>query len=90
MTEKSTHPLNVNGEPRAFFGRRSGKRLHSGQERLKTDHLPQVELHLPVDGQLDPATLFPDASRVEIRTQEGTAAEGGIEIAIVPPGARMP
>lgn len=31
-----------------------------------------------------------DASRVEIRTQEGTAAEGGIEIAIIPPGARMP
>ena len=31
-----------------------------------------------------------DASRVEIRTQEGTAPEGGIEIAIVPPGARMP
>jgi hypothetical protein len=31
-----------------------------------------------------------DASRVEIRTQEGTAAEGGIEIAILPPGARMP
>lgn len=31
-----------------------------------------------------------DASRVEIRTQEGTAAEGGIEIAIIPPGAKMP
>lgn len=31
-----------------------------------------------------------DASRVEIRTQEGTAPEGGIEIAIIPPGARMP
>ena len=27
MTDKSDHPLNVNGEPRAFFGRRSGKRL---------------------------------------------------------------
>ena len=65
------HPLNVNGEPRAFFGRRSGKRLHSGQERLKTDHLPQVELTLPPEGQLDPATLFPDASRIEIEIGYG-------------------
>lgn len=31
-----------------------------------------------------------DPARVEIRTEERTAAEGGIEIAIVPPGAQMP
>ena len=29
-----------------------------------------------------------DPSRIEIRTQERTATEGGIEIAVVPPGAQ--
>lgn len=31
-----------------------------------------------------------DPSRIEIRTEEGTAVEGGIQIAIVPPGAEFP
>ena len=31
-----------------------------------------------------------DPSRIEVRTQDRTAAEGGIEIAIVPPGANYP
>jgi len=31
-----------------------------------------------------------DPSRIEIRTQERTATEGGIEIAVVPPGATLP
>lgn len=31
-----------------------------------------------------------DASRIEVRVKEGTAKEGGIDIAIVPPGAKLP
>jgi tRNA (guanine-N7-)-methyltransferase len=62
---KSHHPLNVLGEPRAFFGRRSGKRLHKGQERLFHDQLPALEIVLG-DGPLDPPSLFPDLSRVEL------------------------
>jgi tRNA (guanine-N7-)-methyltransferase len=62
------HPLNVSGEPRAFFGRRSGKRLHKGQDRLFRDKLPALEIALP-DGKLDPRTLFqqsPDRLELEI------------------------
>jgi tRNA (guanine-N7-)-methyltransferase len=58
MTDKPHHPLNVDGEPRAFFGRRSGKRLHAGQDKLFRDVLPELEITLPA-GPLDPATLFP-------------------------------
>ena len=59
MTPKPHHPLNVNGEPSAFFGRRSGKRLHRGQDALFREVLPALKIE-PGDGELDPATL-PDA-----------------------------
>jgi len=62
MSDKPHHPLNVDGEPRAFFGRRSGKRLHKGQDRLFKELLPELEIALG-DGVLEPAALFPDASR---------------------------
>jgi tRNA (guanine-N7-)-methyltransferase len=58
VADKLHHPLNVDGEPRAFFGRRSGKRLHKGQDRLFKELLPQLEIALP-EGTLDPAELFP-------------------------------
>jgi tRNA (guanine-N7-)-methyltransferase len=61
-TDKPHHPLNLAGEPRAFFGRRSGKRLHKGQDRLFKELLPELEIALG-NGVLDPATLFPSASR---------------------------
>lgn len=67
---KSDHPLNVHGEPRAFFGRRSGKRLHKGQDRLYAEKLPALEIVLP-HTILDPRTLFPDASRIEIEIGYG-------------------
>jgi tRNA (guanine-N7-)-methyltransferase len=56
------HPLNVAGEPRAFFGRRSGKRLHKGQDALYRDVLPGLTITLG-EGQLDPGVLFPDAKK---------------------------
>jgi tRNA (guanine-N7-)-methyltransferase len=67
---KPHHPLNVNGEPRAFFGRRSGKRLHKGQDRLYAELLPRLEIALP-EAALDPRSLFPFASRIEIEIGYG-------------------
>lgn len=58
MTDKPHHPLNIDGEERAFFGRRSGKRLHKGQDRLFRDLLPGLEIALG-EGKLDPAVLLP-------------------------------
>jgi tRNA (guanine-N7-)-methyltransferase len=54
-------PLNASGEPRAFFGRRSGKRLHRGQDAVFREHLPALEVALPDGGRVDPRELFPDA-----------------------------
>lgn len=56
-------PLTLAGKPRAFFGRRSGKRLHKGQEALFRDVLPGLTLELPATGTLDLAALFPGAKR---------------------------
>lgn len=70
MTPKSHHPLNVAGEPRAFFGRRSGKRLHKGQDALYRDVLPSLSIILP-EGLLDPHALFPAAARFEIEIGYG-------------------
>lgn len=61
MTDKPHHPLNVDGEQRAFFGRRSGKRLHKGQDRLFSELLPQLVIELD-DAPLDMAALFPAKS----------------------------
>ena len=64
------HPLNVRGEPRAFFGRRSGKRLHKGQDRLFHEKLPALEIALP-ETTLDPKTLFVSADRIELEIGYG-------------------
>lgn len=67
-SEKPHHPLNVDGEQRAFFGRRSGKRLHKGQDRLFRDLLPTLEIPLG-DGVIDPGALFstsPETIVIEI------------------------
>ena len=70
MTDKHQHPLNVSGEPRAFFGRRSGKRLHKGQDALYRDVLPALSIPVP-DAPLDPRTLFPNAQRIEMEIGYG-------------------
>jgi tRNA (guanine-N7-)-methyltransferase len=70
MTDKPHHPLNVNGELRAFFGRRSGKRLHKGQDRLFHEKLPALQLALP-DDLLDLDALFPGQSRRAIEIGYG-------------------
>jgi tRNA (guanine-N7-)-methyltransferase len=70
VISKPHHPLNVHGEPRAFFGRRSGKRLHKGQDRLYRDSLPALEIALG-DSPLDPRTLFHDPARIELEIGTG-------------------
>jgi len=59
MTDKPHHPLNADGELRAFFGRRVGKKLHAGQDKLFKERLPELSVTLP-EGMLDPVTLFPN------------------------------
>src|SRR5690606_16362436 len=70
MAPKPHHPLNVAGEPRAFFGRRSGKRLHRGQDALYREVLPRLAITLN-EAPLDPRRLFPAAARIELEIGYG-------------------
>lgn len=63
-------PRTVDGRPRAFFGRRSGKRLHKGQDRLFREVLPGLEIILG-EGRLDLAGLFPGRSRFALEIGYG-------------------
>ena len=67
---KPDHPLNAAGEQRAFFGRRSGKRLHKGQDRLFKELLPALEIPAG-EAPLDPATLFAGRSEIIIEIGYG-------------------
>jgi tRNA (guanine-N7-)-methyltransferase len=62
-------PKTRSGEPRAFFGRRSGKKLHGGQKAQVAQLLPTLEIEL--DGRLDPKSLFPDAGRIVVEIGYG-------------------
>jgi tRNA (guanine-N7-)-methyltransferase len=70
VTSKPHHPLNVDGEPRAFFGRRSGKRLHRGQDALYREVLPQLEVTLG-EGPVDLRQLFPSTTRFALEIGYG-------------------
>lgn len=48
---------------RAFFGRRSGKRLHRGQQVLFDSLLPDIRINLPATGLIDPHSLFHPAPK---------------------------
>jgi len=69
-------PKTRSGEPRAFFGRRSGKKLHGGQQAVFDATLPALEIKL--SGALDPRELFPDADKVIIEIGYG----GGEHLAL--------
>lgn len=69
-------PKTRSGEPRAFFGRRSGKKLHGGQQAVFDATLPSLEIKL--DGKLDPRALFPDADRIIVEIGYG----GGEHLAL--------
>ena len=42
-----------------FYGRRKGRPLHVRKSRLVDEELPRFEIHVPENGALDPAKLFP-------------------------------
>lgn len=67
MTSKSI-PQDPKG-PRAFFGRRSGKKLHKGQQALFETLLP--ELTVDISAPVDPGTLFPQAGRIHLEIGYG-------------------
>nr|WP_314256284.1 tRNA (guanosine(46)-N7)-methyltransferase TrmB [uncultured Devosia sp.] len=69
-------PKTRSGEPRAFFGRRSGKKLHGGQQAVFDATLPALEIKLT--GSLDPKPLFPDAEKIIIEIGYG----GGEHLAL--------
>ncbi len=68
MTEHEI-PKTRSGEPRAFFGRRSGKTLHPGQKAVVARFLPELEISL--EGGVDPGALFPDSGRIVIEIGYG-------------------
>lgn len=78
MMTKPDHqlPKTRAGDPRAFFGRRSGKKLHGGQRAEVNAALPALEITL--DGQLDPQTLFPKAEKLIVEIGYG----GGEHLAL--------
>jgi len=64
------------GEPRAFFGRRSGKKLHAGQQVVFDATLPGLEIALT--DRLDPRELFPNAEKIIVEIGYG----GGEHLAL--------
>lgn len=69
-------PKTRSGEPRAFFGRRSGKKLHGGQQAVFDATLPDLEITL--NGPLDPRSLFPETDRIVVEIGYG----GGEHLAL--------
>lgn len=70
-------PKTRSGAPRAFFGRRSGKKLHGGQQAVFNATLPDLEIKL--SGQLDPRDLFPAADRIIVEIGYGGGEHLGLE-----------
>lgn len=84
MTAKPDHqlPKTRSGEPRAFFGRRSGKKLHGGQQAIFDASLPALEIVL--DGPLDPKSLFPDANKIVVEIGYGGGEHLALEAGLHP------
>lgn len=55
--------------PRAFFGRRAGKKLHKGQQALFETLLPS--LSVDISQSVDPRALFPDAQKLHLEIGYG-------------------
>jgi tRNA (guanine-N7-)-methyltransferase len=49
---------------RRIYGRRKGHRLRPRRQRLLHERLPEIELHVPENGRIDSASLFPGRSRI--------------------------
>jgi hypothetical protein len=61
----------------------TGKSTQGERRGLARQRAENARNYLVSEKGIDPA-------RIELRTQEGTATQGGIEIAVVPPGAQYP
>lgn len=72
-------PKTRDGAPRAFFGRRSGKKLHGGQQAVFDATLPDLDITL--SGTLDPASLFPDAKKIIVEIGYGGGEHLALEAA---------
>jgi tRNA (guanine-N7-)-methyltransferase len=70
MAPKPELPRTVDGKPRAFFGRRSGKRLHRGQDRLFREVLPGLEIGAGEE-PVEPAQLFAGRTRFALEIGSG-------------------
>jgi tRNA (guanine-N7-)-methyltransferase len=70
MSKPSALPQTRSGEPRAFFGRRTGKKLHKGQQELVQSALPRLEIAAG-DAPVDPRALLPGKSRFVIEIGYG-------------------
>lgn len=55
--------------PRAFYGRRAGKKLHKGQQALFETLLP--DLTVDISRPVDPKVLFPEARRIHLEIGYG-------------------
>ncbi len=51
-------------QPRAFFGRKSGKRMLKGQQILFEELLPKIEIKLDDNDEFDPQTIFAGKSKI--------------------------
>ena len=56
---------------RRLYGRRQAFALRDRQARLIEELLPKIQVDLPEDGLLDPATLFPDAEDIRLEVGFG-------------------
>jgi tRNA (guanine-N7-)-methyltransferase len=63
-------PKTIDGRPRAFFGRRSGKRLHHGQDRLFREVLPGLAVPSGED-PIDLQQLFAGKTRFALEIGYG-------------------
>jgi tRNA (guanine-N7-)-methyltransferase len=57
------NPATESGSPqRLLFGRRRGRALRAGQQRLKEELLPRLAIAVPSAGRLDPVAMFDPAA----------------------------
>jgi tRNA (guanine-N7-)-methyltransferase len=62
--ETKKAPPILTEDPRAFFGRRTGKGLRAGRRNLIEKNLPRLAISLPETGLLAPASLFDRPRRI--------------------------
>ncbi len=62
---------NRHSEPRAFFGRKSGKRMLKKQQILFDELLPKLTINLSSNGQIDSKEIFPNKKKLILEVGYG-------------------